>query len=227
MPTVPSLTAVEENYLKYLYLLGQSKSDGTVKTNDIAYKLDHSAASVTDMLQKLARKKLVRYEKYRGATLTRNGLQIALRVLRKHRLWELFLNKVLAFTWDKVHDIAEQLEHVQSDELIERIDAYLNYPKFDPHGDPIPDAKGQMTESGSIVLADADLNTWYRITGISNHTTAFMNYLNKIGLDLQDRIRVVEIEEFDQALVIQKKPGTALTVSNEAARCLLVRSSQN
>lgn len=219
---VPPMTAVEENYLKYLYLLGQSNPDGIVKTNDIAYKLDHSAASVTDMLQKLARKKLVKYERYRGAALTRSGLQTALRVLRKHRLWELFLNKVLHFTWDKVHDIAEQLEHVQSDELIERIDAFLEYPKFDPHGDPIPDARGNILASESILLAEAREKTWYRFSGINNHTTPFMNYLNKLGLDLQDRIRIMEREEFDQGLIIQKKQGSPVTVSYEAARCMLV-----
>ena len=225
MQPAATLTAVEENYLKYLYLLGQSNAEGVVKTNDIAYKLDHSAASVTDMLQKLSKKKLVKYEKYRGAALTRSGLQIALRVLRKHRLWELFLNKVLDFTWDKVHDIAEQLEHVQSDELIERIDAYLDYPKFDPHGDPIPDARGNMLASDAILLADARINTWYCFSGINNHTTPFMNYLNKLGLGLQDRFRIVEREEFDQALIVQKKNGSPVTVSHEAARCMLVKSA--
>jgi DtxR family Mn-dependent transcriptional regulator len=221
--TNPSLTAVEENYLKYLYLLSQSSPDGVVKTNDIAYKLDHSAASVTDMLQKLAGKKLVKYEKYRGSSLSKTGLQIALRVLRKHRLWELFLNKVLHFTWDKVHDIAEQLEHVQSDELIERIDEYLSYPKFDPHGDPIPDAKGNILFSGAITLSDARVNTWYQFSGVNNHTTTFMNYLNKLDLSLQDQIRIVEKEEFDQALIVQKKQGGPVPVSHEAARCMLVQ----
>ena len=220
-----SLTAVEENYLKYLYILSQSTTEGVVKTNDIAYKLDHSAASVTDMLQKLSGKKLVKYEKYKGSALTKTGLQIALRVLRKHRLWELFLNKVLNFTWDKVHDIAEQLEHVQSDELIERIDAYLSYPKFDPHGDPIPDAKGHMLISDSITLSDAQVNKWYQFSGVNNHTTAFMNYLNKLELSLQDQIRIVEKEEFDQALIIQKKQGTPVPLSHEAARCMLVKPS--
>lgn len=218
-----SLTAVEENYLKYLYLLGQNTPDGMVKTNDIAYKLDHSAASVTDMLQKLAGKKYVKYEKYRGSALTKTGLQNALRVLRKHRLWELFLNKVLNFTWDKVHDLAEQLEHVQSDELIERIDKYLAYPKFDPHGDPIPDAEGNMSASGAINLSEAQVNKWYRFSGVNNHTTAFMNYLNKLELGLEDQVRIVEKEEFDQTLLIQKKQGVPVALSHEAARCMLVK----
>lgn len=220
-----SLTAVEENYLKYLYILEQVSSDGIVKTNDIAYKLDHSAASVTDMLQKLSGKKLVRYEKYRGSALTKSGLMIALRVLRKHRLWELFLNKVLDFTWDKVHDIAEQLEHVQSDELIERIDAYLSYPKFDPHGDPIPDAKGKMLVSDAINLSDAQTNKWYLFSGVNNHTTSFMKYLNKLNLSLQDQIMVVEKEEFDQALIVRKKQGGPVPVSHDAAMCMLVKST--
>ena len=218
-----SLTPVEENYLKYLYLLGQSAADGIVKTNDIAYKLDHSAASVTDMLQKLSGKKLVRYEKYKGATLTKSGGIIALRVLRKHRLWELFLNKALGFTWDKVHDIAEQLEHVQSDELIERIDSYLSYPKFDPHGDPIPDASGKMSATDAITLSDAQVNKWYQFSGINNHTTSFMKYLNKLNLDLHDQIRIIEKEEFDKALIIQKKQGLSVPVSHEAAMCMLVK----
>ncbi|HRG35259.1 MAG TPA: metal-dependent transcriptional regulator, partial [Chitinophagales bacterium] len=194
-----NLSAVEENYLKYIYQLGETQN-GIVKTNDLAYKLEHSAASVTDMLKRLSDKKLVSYKKYYGVSLTKIGQQIAIQVMRKHRLWETFLAKNLKFTWDKIHDIAEQLEHIQSDELVDKMDEYLGYPKFDPHGDPIPDKQGNILVPNVICLTDAKLKKLYILQNVNDDSASFLKYLNKIQLQLNDKIKIIEKEEFDETM---------------------------
>ncbi len=217
-----TLSAVEENYLKYIYQLGETQ-DGLVKTNDLAYKLDHSAASVTDMLKKLSDKRLVVYKKYYGASLTKYGLQIAVHVLRKHRLWETFLVKNLKFTWDKIHDIAEQLEHVQSDELIDKMDEYLGYPKFDPHGDPIPDKQGNISVPNVICLADAKMKKQYILSNVNDDSAAFLKYLNKIQLQLNDKIKITDKEEFDETIQLIINDKKQLTISKDAAQNMFVK----
>lgn len=141
----------EENYIKAIYKLCEKSADA-VSTNAIAEKMHTKAASVSDMLKKLSKKKLINYRKYQGVTLTAKGEKLALAIVRKHRLWELFLVQKLNFKWDEVHDIAEQLEHIQSDELVKRIDKFLDHPKFDPHGDPIPDVNGKLHPQRSRLL---------------------------------------------------------------------------
>lgn len=217
------LSAVEENYLKYIFQLGETQ-EGLVKTNDLAYKLDHSAASVTDMLRKLADKKLVAYKKYYGVSLTKTGLQIAVQVLRKHRLWETFLVKNLKFTWDKIHDIAEQLEHVQSDELIDKMDEYLGFPKFDPHGDPIPDKQGNISVPNVLCLADAKLKKQYVLQNVNDESAAFLKYLNKIKLQLNDKIKIIDKEEFDETIQIIINDNKQITISKDAAQNMFVKS---
>ncbi|HRH56213.1 MAG TPA: metal-dependent transcriptional regulator [Chitinophagales bacterium] len=217
-----TLSAVEENYLKYIFQLGETQ-DGLVKTNDLAYKLDHSAASVTDMLKKLSDKRLVVYKKYYGVSLTKFGLQIAIHVLRKHRLWETFLVKNLKFTWDKIHDIAEQLEHIQSDELIDKMDEYLGYPKFDPHGDPIPDKQGNISVPNVICLADAKMKKQYILSNVNDDSAAFLKYLNKIQLQLNDRIKITDKEEFDETIQLIINDKKQLTISKDAAQNMFVK----
>lgn len=217
-----TLSAVEENYLKYIFQLGETQ-DGLVKTNDLAYKLDHSAASVTDMLKKLSDKRLVVYKKYYGVSLTKFGLQIAIHVLRKHRLWETFLVKNLKFTWDKIHDIAEQLEHIQSDELIDKMDEYLGYPKFDPHGDPIPDKQGNISVPNVICLADAKMKKQYILSNVNDDSAAFLKYLNKIQLQLNDRIKITDKEEFDETIQLIINDKKQLTISKDAAQNMCVK----
>ena len=217
-----TLSAVEENYLKYIFQLGETQ-DGLVKTNDLAYKLDHSAASVTDMLKKLSDKRLVAYKKYYGVSLTKLGLQIAVQVLRKHRLWETFLVKNLKFTWDKIHDIAEQLEHIQSDELIDKMDEYLGYPKFDPHGDPIPDKQGNMQIPNVICLADAKLKKQYILQNVNDDSAAFLKYLNKIQLQLNDKIKINDKEEFDETIQLIINDKKQITISKDAAQNMFVK----
>ena len=219
-----NLTAIEENYLKYTFQLSELSEDGIVKTNDLAYKLNHSAASVTDMLKKLSAKKLVLYKKYYGASLSKTGLQIAIKVLRKHRLWETFLVKNLKFTWDKIHDIAEQLEHIQSDELVDRMDEYLGYPKFDPHGDPIPDKHGNISLPNVICLADAKLKKQYLLANVNDDSTAFLKYLNKIQLQLNDKIKIVEKEEFDETIQLVINDKKQLIISRDAALNMFVKA---
>lgn len=219
-----SLSAVEENYLKYIFQLSEINEKGVVKTNDLAYKLEHSAASVTDMLKKLSEKKLVQYKKYYGVSLTKSGLQIAIQVLRKHRLWETFLAKNLKFTWDKIHDIAEQLEHIQSDELVNRMDEYLGFPKFDPHGDPIPDKLGNMQVPNVICLANAKLKRQYILANVNNDSTLFLKYLNKIQLELNDKIKIIDKEEFDETIQLMINDKRPLTISKDAAQNMFVKS---
>lgn len=218
------LSAVEENYLKYIFQLSETNEGSIVKTNDLAYKLEHSAASVTDMLRKLSDKKLVSYKRYYGVSLTKSGLQIAVQVLRKHRLWETFLVKNLKFTWDKIHDIAEQLEHVQSDELIDRMDEYLGNPKFDPHGDPIPDKLGNIFVPNVICLADAKLKKQYLLANVNDESAAFLKYLNKIQVQLNDKIRIIDKEEFDETVLLMVNDRKQLTISKDAAQNMWVKA---
>lgn len=219
-----TLTAIEENYLKYLFQLSETSENGIVRTNDLAYKLDHSAASVTDMLKKLSLKKLVLYKKYYGASLSKTGLKIAIIVLRKHRLWETFLVKNLKFTWDKIHDIAEQLEHIQSDELIDRMDEYLGYPKFDPHGDPIPDKFGNISLPNVICLADAKLKKQYLLANVNDDSAAFLKYLNKLQLELNDKIKITDKEEFDETIHLIINDKKQLIISKDAALNMFVKA---
>ncbi len=218
-----NLSAVEENYLKYIYQLGETQN-GIVKTNDLAYKLEHSAASVTDMLKRLSDKKLVSYKKYYGVSLTKIGQQIAIQVMRKHRLWETFLAKNLKFTWDKIHEIAEQLEHIQSDELVDKMDEYLGYPKFDPHGDPIPDKHGNILVPNVICLTDAKLKKLYILQNVNDDSASFLKYLNKIQLQLNDKIKIIEKEEFDETMQIIVNDKRQITISNDAAQNMFVKS---
>ncbi len=218
-----TLSAIEENYLKYILQLGEMQN-GTVKTNDLAYKLEHSAASVTDMLKRLADKNLVIYKKYYGVSLTKSGLKIAVKILRKHRLWETFLAKKLKFTWDKIHVIAEQLEHVQSDELIDKMDEFLGFPKFDPHGDPIPDKHGNISLPNVVSLADAKMKKQYTLQNVNDDSAAFLKYLNKIQLQLNDKIKILDKEEFDETIQIIINDKKQLTISKDAAKNLFVKS---
>lgn len=195
-------TLTEENYLKAIYRIFESTGD-IVSTTSIADILHINAASVTDMFKKLGQQKLVMYEKSKGVRPTEKGKRVALQIIRKHRLWETFMVEKLKFSWDEVHDIAEQLEHVHSEILIERLDQLLDYPKFDPHGDPIPDKNGKLPELKSILLAEAKAGLSYRLTGVRNNSDSFLKYLKKIGLSIGATILLKDIEEFDGSMKIE------------------------
>jgi len=215
---MPSLA--EENYLKAVYKLSRKSGSGA-STNAIANQLDSKASSVTDMIKKLADKKLVNYKKYQGVTLTEAGQKAALLTLRKHRLWEVFLVERLNFKWDEVHEIAEELEHIHSQELINRLDAYLDYPKFDPHGDPIPDKYGKIVHHKDTTIANLNIDQSGIILGVKEHSSSFLQYLDKHDLVIGSQIKLIDRFDFDQSMEILVK-GKSFTISHQVALNLFI-----
>ena len=193
----------EENYIKAIYKLEEGLKEKPVSTNDIAIHLSMQPATVTDMIKRLADKKLIVYKKYYGVSLTLKGKILALDIIRKHRLWEVFLVKKLKFKWDEVHEIAEQLEHIDSKELILKLDDFLDNPKFDPHGDAIPDKYGKMRVMNSIPLSTANKKQTYIFSGVSNHETKFLKYLTTLNLSLGNTIDIDSINDYDGSLKIK------------------------
>lgn len=211
----------EENYLKAIYALTE-KSDAEINTNAIAERVATKAASVTDMLKKLADKQLINYQKYQGVTLTEAGKKAALNIIRRHRLWEVFLVDKLGFGWHEVHTIAEELEHINSDKLIEKLEKFLGNPMFDPHGDPIPDQAGKIPYPKYAILSEMPIGQTVVMTGVSEHSSSFLQYLDKIGLALNFEITIHEMNEFDQSLYIAINQGKTLFISHEVAKNILV-----
>ncbi len=196
------MTSTEEDYIKAIFSIAQGTANRMVGTNDIAREMDTSAASVSDMLKKLNSKELVIYEKYKGVRLSPNGTERAMFLLRKHRLWESFLVNKLGFAWDEVHDIAEQLEHVKSNELVNKLDAFLGYPKFDPHGDPIPDSNGTITLRNQVLLNTLEIGDEGTLIGVKMHNKDFLAHLNGLDLNIGTSIKVTECFPFDNSLKI-------------------------
>lgn len=196
------MTQSEENYLKAIYHLGKTRP-GVISTNAIAEEMQTKPSSVTDMVKKLAEKGLLNYKRYQGVSLNSAGTQKALSVIRKHRLWETFLVEKLNFSWDEVHEIAEQLEHIQSEKLIDELDRFLAYPKVDPHGDPIPDKNGDLEQRKSNLLSNLDINSSCVCVGVKDSSTSFLRYLDKNHIALGDRIQVLEKEDFDNSIHVQ------------------------
>jgi len=212
-------TLAEENYLKAIYHL--SLNDVNVSTNQIAAALNTKAASVTDMLKKLADKELINYEKYQGVTLTNTGEKIALHIIRKHRLWEYFLVEKLNFKWDEVHEMAEEMEHISSVELIDRLDKFMDYPKHDPHGDPIPDRDGNFKKHELKPIASLNVNESGVISGVRDHSPTFLQYLEKQQLVIGKKIKVTDIIEYDNSMILQVENITT-HISREVAKNLLI-----
>ncbi|NEU09500.1 metal-dependent transcriptional regulator [Flavihumibacter sp. R14] len=211
----------EENYLKAIYHL--SKDDGSVvTTNSISEAINTTAASVTDMLKKLAEKKLISYVKYQGSTLTESGRMAAANIIRKHRLWEVFLVEKLGFKWDEVHDIAEELEHINSSELIARLDQYLGFPKTDPHGDPIPDSEGNFNHKQLTKVSKLSPGQQGSISGVSEHSAIFLQFLEKTGLTLGAVLKIKEVLEFDGSVTLIIDHVKEITISREVAKNILV-----
>ena len=214
------MTWTEENYLKALHRLSLANEPITVKR--IAGLLDIKMPSVNSLAKNLAKKKLIRYEKYKAIELTDKGRKQALLILRKHRLTELFLKNVMGLGWEEVHDIAEQVEHIQSDRFFTRIDEMLGHPKFDPHGEPIPDTNGKLPSYKAFPLFDCEAGKKYKLSGVLDHEVSFLTYLNSIGLTLGSAIEVIAVRAFDNSREV-KLNGTTLTVFSETAcRNLLV-----
>jgi DtxR family Mn-dependent transcriptional regulator len=210
----------EENYLKHIYKLSR-KSDKGVSTNSLAEQLDTKASSVTDMIKKLAAKKLVDYKKYQGVTLSKKGRKIAVDIIRKHRLWEVFLLEHLGFGGEEVHEVAEELEHINSDTLIARLDKFLGYPKYDPHGGPIPDSEGVFPAPKRVKLDELSVGKQSKVMGITEHSESFLTHMKKLGLELGIEFKLTERFEFDRSIRIELN-GKTLQLSHEVAKNIFV-----
>ncbi len=218
-------SASREDYIKSIYSRSL-ETDGAVTTSYIAERLRVSQAAISDMLKKLKSEDFVHYEKYKGVILTEKGIETAKKVLRRHRLWELFLTKSLGMKWEEVHDEAERLEHETSEELINRIEKYLNYPKFDPHGAPIPDANGLMPEVESAVpLNDAAADEYYTVLRVNDDNREMIEYLSSIGLAIGTKIKLAEVRKFDQSVSIKLKSKT-YSLSSMICKNVFVKISE-
>ena len=215
------ITRSEENYLKTIFSVFM-QTQNNVSTNEIANLLDTSPASVTEMIKKLQDKNLVIYEKYNGVRLSNKGETKAIAIIRKHRLWETFLVRKLDFSWSEVHDVAEQLEHIKSEKLIDKLDQLLNYPKFDPHGDPIPSKNGVFNYQERISIFEMDVNEEGIIMGVSLDNKDFLDYLTKLKISIGTRIKVIEIIKFDQSMKIEFDSKTE-HISKEIAENILIK----
>ena len=215
------VTLAEENYLKAILSISLKQNE-KVSTNEIANEIGTSAASVSDMLKKLQEKKLVKYKKYKGVELSKLGKIKAINILRKHRLWETFLVNKLAFGWQEVHDVAEQLEHIKSEELIDKLDAFLNHPKFDPHGEPIPNKKGKIPSRNTIPLNKLKAGEKGLVMGVNLDEKLFLDYLTKLNISIGTEVELLETICFDQSLSIKIAKQTQ-HISKDVAKHLLIK----
>ncbi|MCB0704538.1 MAG: metal-dependent transcriptional regulator [Saprospiraceae bacterium] len=216
-----SISPTEENYLKAIFKI--TAGAGLASTNAIAQEMETSPASVSDMIKRLSRKHLIDYEKWKGVSLTKEGRILAITLIRRHRLWEVFLVEKLHFAWDEVHEIAEQLEHIASEKLIERLDEFLGTPKFDPHGDPIPDAEGIFAKRKQVLLSELNALETGVIVGVHEHSTAFLQYLDRMDLVLGAVLKVQEIFEYDGSMRIELENKTSLVLSSKVSQHLFVQ----
>ena len=219
-----SFTTSEENYIKGIYHLQQET--GLVNTNSLAAEMHTRAASVTDMLKKLKSKKLLQYERYKGFKLNEAGKKAALDVVRKHRLWEYFLVEHLKFDWDKVHPIAEELEHISSEELIQRLDNFLGNPSFDPHGDPIPDKHGKIPVIKQQSLAEIPFKKNVTVSSVSNQTAQMLDMLKHYNIALGTQLIVLKRFEFDGSMEIKVFKQSACIISDQVAKNVFVHDVQ-
>ena len=192
----------KEDYLSVIYK--SADDNGEIKANQIAEQLNISAAAVTDMLRKLSQEGYVNYKRYKGTKLTKSGEEYARSMVRRHRIWELFLHQVVGLPWDKVHDEAHNLEHSASDELINRMEEMLDYPEYDPHGDPIPDKNGKLPKGNSgVPLSTVDPGKKVRVNRVHDFDSSFLQYVSKIGIELNKEVIVVKAMEFDHSLLVE------------------------
>jgi DtxR family Mn-dependent transcriptional regulator len=211
----------EENYIKSIYHLQQF--DGMVTTSELAHELQTKPASVTDMLKKLKAKKILHYERYQGFKLSAEGKKIALSIVRKHRLWEFFLVQKLEFGWDQVHEIAEQLEHINSVVLVDKLDSFLNFPKFDPHGDPIPDTNGKMEATRQLNLTNLDLNRTAEVCAVGSQSSELLELLKHKNIGIGTKLEVKKKFSFDNSVEIKIRNIPAFAISHQLAQSLFVK----
>lgn len=211
----------KENYIKAIFHL--QEANGIVTTNELAASLHTKPASVTDMLKKLKTQKILLYEKYKGFKLTNEGKKVALLIVRKHRLWEYFLVKKLQFGWDEVHEIAEELEHISSKKLVDRLDEFLEFPTTDPHGDPIPDSNGKITIAKQVDLLSLPMNKMAEVSSIGDQSPEMLDLLNHKSIQLGSRLEVKKKFAFDNSIELKLKGQTPITVSEHVAKNIFVK----
>lgn len=219
---MPEFSFTEENYLKAIYYLQQESSSQEVSVNDIAEKMSTRPATVTDMLRKLSEKKLIHYEKYKKTQLSKAGIAVALQIVRKHRLWEVFLHEKLRFSWDEVHEVAEELEHIRSAKLIERLDEFLGFPRFDPHGDPIPNAAGEVMPASNTTLSETEPGRKLKLVAVKDTSSAFLQHLERFGLRIGSILSVNEFLPFDHSVMVSIDKADPVMLSEKIAANLLV-----
>jgi DtxR family Mn-dependent transcriptional regulator len=215
------ISFTEENYIKAIFHLSENGGK-EVFTNDISDYLKTKPASVTDMYRKLAQKELIHHVKYQGVTLTDLGKRTALHIIRKHRLWEVFLVKNLKFTWDEVHEVAEQLEHIQSSLLTQRLDEFLGFPQYDPHGDPIPNESGEMNLFQKKSLDEAQIGEKGAVVGVQDTSAVFLKYLDKIGVGLKSYVELIDRVEYDGSLEILVDRDRKSVISQQVAKNIFI-----
>jgi DtxR family Mn-dependent transcriptional regulator len=219
---MPDLSFTEENYLKAIYYLQQESDANEVSVNDIAEKMSTRPATVTDMLRKLSDKKLIHYEKYKKTQLSKTGLASAVQIVRKHRLWEVFLHDKLQFSWDEVHEVAEELEHIRSAKLIERLDEFLEFPRFDPHGDPIPNAAGEVKPASNTTLSESETGKALKLVAVKDTSSAFLQHLERFGLHIGVTLCIEEVLPFDHSIMVSIGKAVPVMLSNKITSNLLV-----
>jgi DtxR family Mn-dependent transcriptional regulator len=216
------ISQAEENYLKAIYKINE-RDGKSANTNAISAAMNTTAASVTDMLKRLSDKELINYEKYKGVTLTTEGEQMATNLIRKHRIWEVFLCERLGYNWSECHDLAEQLEHIQSGDLIDRLDEFLGKPKFDPHGDPIPDRFGNYVERQQALLCEMSVGERGVVVGVQESSSSFLQHLDRIQLVLGAKVEVLEIFEFDKSVKIKLNAQSEILVSSKVSENVFLK----
>jgi DtxR family transcriptional regulator, Mn-dependent transcriptional regulator len=217
-----ALTYTEENYLKAIYTVQHSNASGEVSVNEIAEKMSTRPATVTDMLRKLSEKDLVNYEKYKKVTLSVSGKKVALSILRKHRLWETFLHKKLNFSWDEVHEVAEELEHIHSQKLVDKLDEFLGFPEFDPHGDPIPKHNGDIPASTAQALSVVKEGILCKVVAVKDTSSSFLQQLERYELQIGSQITITERMPYDNSITVKMKKGNSFQLSEKIALNILV-----
>ncbi len=218
---MPRYTISEENYIKAIYRL--QEQEGTVTTNELAHELKTRPASVTEMMKKLKAKKLLHYQPYQGFRLTQDGSKVALGIVRRHRLWEFFLAEKLKFTWDEVHEVAEDLEHVSNRKLIDKLDEFLGFPRVDPHGDPIPDANGKIENIKRVCLTELPLNTVAEVISVKDQSSQLLELLEHRKITIGTRVELKKKFSFDESLELKTGRQPAFTISKQLAQNIFVQ----
>lgn len=216
------LTIAEENYLKAIFKIAETDKK-SVSTNALAAYMQTAPASVTDMIKRLYEKSYIIYTKYKGVSLSAEGNKVAIGLIRKHRLWEVFLVDKLRFSWENIHEVAEQLEHIQSEELLLRLDAFLDYPRYDPHGEPIPNNEGKFTLRTQLQLSELSTGITTMVLGVKESEKSFLKHLNSLKIKLGSQLTIIERIDFDGSMKIMVEKKETHTISCNIAQNLLVK----